>query len=265
MFKLSVPKCPWCGEPAEGTVDDVPCIARFIEVDLEGRVDYGGDSRMCWDGQMSRTNPEKPDEVMVQCHMAHEWYTLMPEIEDISDADSDSDECFEDCAVHTPECDGNCDHGLAGPHINGCWPGGNMPEAVPLQFVPSSVALLSDKIMDTLVESNPELMGKIEAAVRRADLRRNNKTCPRCADSGKVTPCSGASAAPEMCHDCIDAVVELQEKAYGEGWAANKGEKRPRANPYRHSKDPEDGNRANHWDSGWQDADETDDPDDDRQ
>jgi hypothetical protein len=201
---------------------------------------------------MCRLNPDDETMITVQCTNAHEWYAKMEEVEEEKET-----ECFEDCGVHAPGCDGNCDHGLAGPHINGCWPGGNMPKAVPLQSTLLCASLLSDEIMDTLVEQNPELMGKIEAAVRRADLRRNNKTCPRCADAGKVSQCSGDSSAPELCHECFDAVVELQEKAYQEGWAANRSAKRPRANPYRHSHGPDDGNRANHWDFGWQDADET--------
>jgi hypothetical protein len=74
-MKISVPNCPNCGEPAEGTVDDVPGIALFGEIDENGRTEWGGETRVCWDGQMPRTNDA--GEILVQCSEAHEWYTTI--------------------------------------------------------------------------------------------------------------------------------------------------------------------------------------------
>jgi hypothetical protein len=74
-MKISIPNCPTCGEPAEGTVDDVPGIALFGDIDKEGRTKWGGETRIYWDDQKSRSNDA--GEVLVQCSTAHEWYTAI--------------------------------------------------------------------------------------------------------------------------------------------------------------------------------------------
>ena len=81
MYKLSAPKCPECGESPEGTVDDVPGIAEFsIDEDDESLVDWAGNTRMCWDGQMTRHKEGDDSLLMVQCREGHEWYTTMTDV-----------------------------------------------------------------------------------------------------------------------------------------------------------------------------------------
>lgn len=75
---LITPKCPECDEEAEGSVDTVPGIALFGGFDEDGGTTYAGDTRMCWDGQMSDWQPGKG--MLVQCTAAHEWYTHVVDV-----------------------------------------------------------------------------------------------------------------------------------------------------------------------------------------
>lgn len=76
-MKIETPKCPECGKPPEGTVDRIPGIALFGEIDGEGKTEYAGETRVCWDGQESHA--DEAGRVLVQCRSGHEWYTYLDE------------------------------------------------------------------------------------------------------------------------------------------------------------------------------------------
>ncbi len=75
---LVTPRCPECGEPAEGSVDTVPGVALFTEAREDGHVEYSGTTEVCWDGQTSDWRTEHG--MLVQCAAAHEWYTRVVDV-----------------------------------------------------------------------------------------------------------------------------------------------------------------------------------------
>ena len=76
-MKLSKPTCPECGQPAIGTCDTIPGCALFMTAaggDPDGNpdVEYGGETKVYWDGQMTDKVDGLPQ---VQCHAGHQWGT----------------------------------------------------------------------------------------------------------------------------------------------------------------------------------------------
>lgn len=73
-MKLAIPKCPKCGELAHGTVENIPGVAEFSEVDDDGVTDHCGETDVFWDGQEQVFGENgKP---LVECgDCYHHWET----------------------------------------------------------------------------------------------------------------------------------------------------------------------------------------------
>lgn len=72
-MKLSIWKCPKCGEPAIGTCDLVPGVALFSVIDAEGNTEYFGETKVDWDKQEPLQHPTGG--TIVTCANGHEWPT----------------------------------------------------------------------------------------------------------------------------------------------------------------------------------------------
>ncbi len=44
-------KCPRCGNVPEGTLDTIPGVALVIEREEDSKLEWYGETRVCWDGQ----------------------------------------------------------------------------------------------------------------------------------------------------------------------------------------------------------------------
>ena len=73
-MKFKTPKCPDCGLPAEGTLENLLGIARLSDIGTDGTCEYAGDTDIIWDTQ--RTLGEG-DKVMLVCHEGHNWESEM--------------------------------------------------------------------------------------------------------------------------------------------------------------------------------------------
>ena len=72
--------------------------------------------------------------------------------------------------------------------------------------------------------------------------------CSRCSKNP-----AGCPVSSRLCQGCANVVVEIQEKAYGEGRSAFNAKQARDANPYK-SSDDDEGLKRVHWDLGWTDA-----------
>ncbi len=73
-MKLRTPKCPECGLPAKGTLENLLGIARLSDIEPDGACEYAGDTEIIWDTQ--RTLGEG-DKMMLVCHEGHNWESEM--------------------------------------------------------------------------------------------------------------------------------------------------------------------------------------------
>jgi len=89
-MKLKTPKCPHCGQSAIGSSDWVPGCALFDADPADGPVEYVGETRMFWDGQLNAADMPGQQhtaavpplaEMQVQCVHGHEWITQCEEAE----------------------------------------------------------------------------------------------------------------------------------------------------------------------------------------
>ena len=78
MMKFSVPKCPTCGEVAEGTVDIIPGVA-YLEFNEDGTAEHTGETDVWWDDQY--TERDDAGDVDLYCENAHRWTSGMEETE----------------------------------------------------------------------------------------------------------------------------------------------------------------------------------------
>lgn len=69
-MRLSVPNCPTCRQPAIGTVDVIPGIALFTDIEPDGSTTYCDETRVDWDGQQTRLGPNQLP--LVTCG-EHHW------------------------------------------------------------------------------------------------------------------------------------------------------------------------------------------------
>ncbi len=54
-MKFDPMMCPDCGEPAIGTLENVPGVALFKHVAEDGSVEHDGETKLFWDAQESVT------------------------------------------------------------------------------------------------------------------------------------------------------------------------------------------------------------------
>jgi len=66
-------KCPDCGEVAVGTIEVLHGRADLIQLD-DGSFEYGGETEVFWDGQMSVR--DKKGRVQMTCDKGHEWFAV---------------------------------------------------------------------------------------------------------------------------------------------------------------------------------------------
>jgi hypothetical protein len=67
-------KCPECGQQATGTLETIPGIA-LLMFDEDGAADYQGETRVCWDGQM--TVRAEDGLATLVCPDGHDWLAVM--------------------------------------------------------------------------------------------------------------------------------------------------------------------------------------------
>jgi hypothetical protein len=67
--------CPACGQPAQGTLETIPGLARLI-FDEQGDAQYLGQTDVCWDAQ----TPDRTDDgrAVLVCPGGHAWPAHMP-------------------------------------------------------------------------------------------------------------------------------------------------------------------------------------------
>lgn len=70
-MKFDPLNCPQCGEPAQGQVDNLTAVALFTEPDGDGKVDWEGESEVCWDDQKPVLDDQ--NRVTLVCPDGHEW------------------------------------------------------------------------------------------------------------------------------------------------------------------------------------------------
>ncbi len=70
-MKLEYPNCPTCGGPAIGTVEQVPGLAIFTDVDANGCTEYGGETEIWWNDQ--RTITDADGRATLVCDGNHQW------------------------------------------------------------------------------------------------------------------------------------------------------------------------------------------------
>ena len=63
-------KCPTCDQPAKGTLDLIPGLARLL-FDDNGNADYLGETLVDWEGQ--RTPTDDQGRVTLCCPDGHQW------------------------------------------------------------------------------------------------------------------------------------------------------------------------------------------------
>jgi hypothetical protein len=74
-MKFEIPKCPECGEYADGIIEIVEgraTLERSSDNDVDS-FDYAGDTDMWWDEQ--KPVPQTAGRVSVMCPKDHEWLT----------------------------------------------------------------------------------------------------------------------------------------------------------------------------------------------
>lgn len=72
---FEIPECPECGGDIAGTLERTPGIAEITR-DADGNYEYGGYTKMDWDGQV--TIKDKAGRVTVFCAQCdNEWQTKM--------------------------------------------------------------------------------------------------------------------------------------------------------------------------------------------
>lgn len=57
-MKFENPKCPKCGSYASGIVETITGVASLMEPDETGSIDYGGETKVCWDSQLPERDSE---------------------------------------------------------------------------------------------------------------------------------------------------------------------------------------------------------------
>lgn len=70
-------RCSECGEVADGTVDTVPARALLTRPDERGHVEWAGETKMFWDGQMTETEAE--GRWTLECTNGHQWFAVLVE------------------------------------------------------------------------------------------------------------------------------------------------------------------------------------------
>lgn len=73
---IKTPKCPECGLPAKGTLENLLGIAELTEIKPDGSCDYAGDTHIIWDTQRTLV---QGDQIMLVCDEGHEWASEMQE------------------------------------------------------------------------------------------------------------------------------------------------------------------------------------------
>ena len=73
-MKIEQPKCPMCGELANGILETVPCRALINDLTPGGVTEYAGESEMFWDDQ---ERVQKDGKTTVLCPKGHEWLTVV--------------------------------------------------------------------------------------------------------------------------------------------------------------------------------------------
>lgn len=71
-MKIEIFKCPECGQPAAGVLENVYCLAQIQEPDADGLTDYEGYTEVLWDSQ---TAVDDPGGYSVECCNGHRWIT----------------------------------------------------------------------------------------------------------------------------------------------------------------------------------------------
>lgn len=72
-MKFATMNCPDCGEPARGTVETVSGAALLSNPQLDGSVEYSGETDIWWDEQ--RTVRDPMGRVQLVCRNGHDWFS----------------------------------------------------------------------------------------------------------------------------------------------------------------------------------------------
>jgi len=65
-----IPRCPECGEPARGTLEEVQAVALVIPDPQTGKPVYAGETDVDWDSQQTVQGEGEPVWV---CAGGHDW------------------------------------------------------------------------------------------------------------------------------------------------------------------------------------------------
>jgi hypothetical protein len=76
-LRFSRATCPKCRLPPVGTVEALSGLAELVQAG-EGLFDYGGYTRINWDGQRTIS---RNGEVLMECAEGHLWWSRRTEIE----------------------------------------------------------------------------------------------------------------------------------------------------------------------------------------
>lgn len=81
MLHLDPPCCPECGEPAQGTLEDLEGLAFLTWKDAQaGVADWNGETKPLWDTQ--RTQRDQDHRVTLFCPAGHDWQAHMEDRDD---------------------------------------------------------------------------------------------------------------------------------------------------------------------------------------
>ena len=73
-MRLEPWKCPECDQPAKGTLESIPGVARLL-FDEDGNAEYFGQTDVCWDGQ--QTVLDESGRATLVCPEGHDWPAVM--------------------------------------------------------------------------------------------------------------------------------------------------------------------------------------------
>ena len=74
-MRFLTPRCPECGEIAEGTVEHVGVRANITFTDETGAAEYAGESEVWWDEQ--RPDEDEQGRYTLICYGGHEWQSVV--------------------------------------------------------------------------------------------------------------------------------------------------------------------------------------------
>ena len=72
-MKFSIPKCPTCGEFAQGTDERLTGLALLV-FDDDGEANYAGETKIDWDNQ---TTIFEDGKARLWCHNGHTWLSAV--------------------------------------------------------------------------------------------------------------------------------------------------------------------------------------------